>query len=416
MVKNYSDSSVLKNLDIGLLVAVVFLCVIGLVMVASSSMPRVPNEPWSFVTKQFMALGIGTVIALAVLHIPLKVFMNNRGKIILFAIVLLGLVLLVGTNVNGATRWIRFGGFNFQPAEAAKLAVVIFLSGYLAKFNDQLGESFGTIVRLILPFGAAGIFLLLEPDFGSVFVIIMISAGVLILAGAPWRYFLYIVLPLGLALFLAVYTSDYRMNRIYVFFDPWASPFGSGYQMVQALIASGSGGWTGLGLGNSIQKMLYLPDAHTDFIFSVYAEEFGFIGVVFLIGLYLWLTIRIFSIGRFASDKKLLFAANLCYGVAIWIMVQMGINIGGNLGLLPSKGLTLPFISYGGSSIIVFCIAIALVFRVYYEALMAPEPESAKEVDNSQAKDVSEDVQNDAKSEESKPKSKRSTTRRRKSA
>jgi len=218
-------------------------------------------------------------------------------------------------------------------------------------------------------------------------------------------------LPLAGILAFMVGISDYRMSRIFVFLDPWASQFGEGYQIVQAQIASGSGGWTGLGLGNSVQKMLYLPDAHTDFIFSVYAEELGFLGVVFLMGLYIWLISRIFYVGSLARAKGLVFGANLCYGVGLWIAIQMVINIGGNIGALPSKGLTLPFISYGGSSMIMYLVAIGLVLRVYYDASIAPMPEPA-----AQQGAETEAEKPSVKKTSQKPRSRTKPERKRKSA
>jgi len=235
------------------------------------------------------------------------------------------------------------------------------------------------VIRLALPFGLMAILLLLEPDYGSTFVIAIMITGMLLIAGAPWRYFVLTVLPMVSILVALVMTSEYRMARVSSFLDPWQDPFGAGYQLTQALIASGSGQWFGAGLGGSVQKMLYLPDAHTDFLFSIYGEEFGFIGVVFLILLYLAILYRMFRIGRKALEANHFFGGMICFGIGIWIILQAGINMGVNLGAFPTKGLTLPFMSYGGSSVLMMCIAVAVVFRVDYETRYYPKPKKETE-------------------------------------
>ncbi len=264
-----------------------------------------------------------------------------------------------------------------------KIAVVVFMAGYLDRHATAVRESFEAVIRLALPFGVMAILLLLEPDFGSTFVIAVIITGMLLIAGAPWRFFAMTVLPIGTLLVMMVITSPYRMARVTNFLDPWSDPFGHGYQLTQALIASGRGEWFGVGIGESVQKLLYLPDAHTDFLFSIYAEEFGLLGVAFLILLYLFILHRCFRIGGKAFDKQEYFGGLIAYGVGIWVVLQAMINMGVNLGLFPTKGLTLPLMSYGGSSVLILMAALGLVLRVDYETKQKPlsalEPEEARE-------------------------------------
>lgn len=358
-------------LDFWLVGALTILAALGLTMVLSTSgayAERVYGAPWNFVIRQGIAMGLGVVLLLGVMRVPVSWWAQRRGWLLLGALFLLVLVLVVGREVNGAKRWISLGFMNFQPAELAKLVTVIFMAGYLEKHLSSVRENFGAMVRLALPFGLMALLLLLEPDYGSIFVIMAVLTAMLLIAGAPWRYFVLTVAPMAAMLALLVVLSPYRMQRVISFLDPWADPFGSGYQLVQALIALGSGGWTGVGLGNSVQKLLYLPDAHTDFIFSIFGEEFGFIGVLALLGLYVFIVWRMFAIARTALAQDRLFSALLVFGIAVWFMLQALINMGVNLGLFPTKGLTLPFFSYGGSSVIIFAVAMGLVLRVDWES------------------------------------------------
>ncbi|WP_294946364.1 putative lipid II flippase FtsW [Sulfurivirga sp.] len=343
---------------------------LGLTMVLSASTAyaeRLYGSPWHFFIRQAfaMALGLGLMAAAAVT--PTEIWYRWRGRLLLGTLLLLVAVLIVGREVNGATRWISLGIMNFQPAELAKLVTVIFMAGYLARHLQTVREKFTGMLRLALPFGLMAFLLLQEPDYGSTFVIMAVLTAMLLIAGAPWRYFVLTVLPMATVLVLLVVMSPYRMARVTSFLDPWADPFGKGYQLVQALIALGSGGLTGVGLGRSVQKLLYLPDAHTDFLFSIYGEEFGFVGVVLLAGLYLFILWRVFAIGRAALVRDRLFQAQLAFGVGVWFMLQALINMGVNLGLFPTKGLTLPFFSYGGSSVLIFAIAFGIVLRVDWE-------------------------------------------------
>lgn len=371
-------------LDFVLLGLIGVLLVLGVTMVASSSVAISQvrfNDPNHYLLRQVMAIGIGAVAAAIVFRIPLTFWENQRGKLFLLAIFLLIAVLIFGREINGSKRWLPLGVMNFQPSEFMKLVVVIFMAGYLNKHVNAVKESFEAVLRLALPFGLMAILLLLEPDYGSTLVIAVLITGMLLVAGAPWRYFVLTVLPIVTVLGVLIVNSEYRMQRVATFLDPWQDPFGSGYQLTQALMALGSGDWLGSGLGASIQKLLYLPDAHTDFLFSIYAEEFGFIGVLALIILYLAILHRMFRMGHAAIKANLFFGGMIVYGVAIWIILQAGINIGVNLGAFPTKGLTLPFMSYGGSSVLIFSVALGLAFRVDYETRCHP-PEQPKDTDS----------------------------------
>lgn len=395
---------------VGLLTA---LLAIGLTMVASSSIAISQirfGHPDHYFYRQLFSMILGGVAAYIFFKIPLSFWEKHRGKIFIFAIFLLVLVLIFGREINGSKRWLPLVFINFQPSEFMKLAIVVFMAGYLDRHSSAVKESFEAVIRLALPFGLMAILLLMEPDYGSTFVIAVIITGMLLIAGAPWRYFVLTVLPMVTILVALVVTSKYRMARITSFLDPWQDPFGSGYQLTQALIASGSGNWFGAGLGASVQKMLYLPDAHTDFLFSIYAEEFGFIGVVVLIALYIAILYRLFRIGHKALQANHFFGGMVSYGIGIWVILQAGINIGVNLGAFPTKGLTLPFMSYGGSSVLLLFIAMAIVFRVDYETRFMPrEPKQPKQEDKNPDQ---EDTDSDNKSKAAKQKSR--TARRRK--
>lgn len=377
-------------MDFWLLGCILVLAGIGLTMVASSSIAISQerfDHPNHYFMRQAMAMGLGAIIAYGLFQIPLATWQKHRGKLFLFAIALLVAVLIFGREINGSKRWLPLVVMNFQPSEFMKMAVVIFMAGYLDRHADAVKESMSAVFRLALPFGLMAFLLLLEPDYGSTFVIAVMITGMLLIAGAPWRYFAFSVVPIIAILVFLVVTSEYRMARVTSFLDPWQDPFGKGYQLTQALIASGSGEWFGAGLGASVQKLLYLPDAHTDFLFSIYAEEFGFFGVLFLITLYLVITYRLFRVGRKAELANHFFGAMIAYGVGIWVILQAAINMGVNLGAFPTKGLTLPFMSYGGSSVLLFSAALAVVFRVDYESRFYPAEPKAPNFDEAEDKD-----------------------------
>ncbi len=368
--------------DYWLVGAVLVLIFLGLTMVLSSSVAISEHRFGSathYFVRQAIALGLGLVLALAAFKVPIHFWQTHRGKLFIFGLILLLLVLIFGREIGGAKRWLNLVVINFQPAELIKIAAIIFVAGYLHRHLSAVKEDFNAIMRLSLPFGLMALLLLLQPDYGTTLLIAAVVTGMLIISGAPWRYFVLTVVPVvGLLAALVLY-SPYRLARVLSFMDPWQDPFGTGYQLIQALIASGSGGFTGQGLGASIQKLLYLPDAHTDFLFSIFAEEFGFIGVLGLIALFAFVVWRMFVIATFAKQQNYGFGSLMVYGIAIWIAMQAMINMGVNLGLFPTKGLTLPFMSYGGSSLMMLCVAVALVLRVDYEARLKPNPHTEQE-------------------------------------
>jgi cell division protein FtsW len=304
-----------------------------------------------------------------VLLIPLQLWQRLSGLLLLAAFALLVLVLLpgIGREVNGSMRWIGFGAFNVQPSEIAKLFVVIYLAGYLVRRQAEVRESWAGFFKpfvVLLPM--AGL-LLLEPDFGATVVMMGAAAAMLFLGGVGLlRFGLMVALAVG-ALFVLVQTQEYRLQRLITFTDPWADQFGSGYQLTQALIAFGRGEWFGVGLGNSIQKQFYLPEAHTDFVFAVLAEELGMLGALVTVGLFAFVCVRALYIGLWAEKAKQFFAAYVAYGLAFLWIGQFLINVGVNVGLLPTKGLTLPFLSYGGSSLVICCVSLALLLRIEWE-------------------------------------------------
>lgn len=412
MFKELKQSSQKWPMDFWLLGLLTALIAIGLTMVASSSVAISQirfDSPNHYFYRQLFSMLLGAISAYIFFQIPLSFWEKHRGKIFIFAIILLVLVLIFGREINGSKRWLPLVVMNFQPSEFMKLAIVVFMAGYLDRHASAVKESFEAVIRLAIPFGLMAILLLMEPDYGSTLVIAVIITGMLLIAGAPWRYFVLTVLPMVTILVALVATSEYRMARISSFLDPWQDPFGSGYQLTQALIASGSGNWFGAGLGASVQKMLYLPDAHTDFLFSIFAEEFGFVGVVLLIILYLAILHRLFRIGHKAVAANHFFGGMVSFGIGIWIILQAGINIGVNLGAFPTKGLTLPFMSYGGSSVLLLSIAMAIVFRVDYETRFMPREPKPLDENKPDKKDATDDEDKSKKASK-----RRATPRRRK--
>jgi len=322
------------------------------------------DDPLHYLWRQLFSLGLGVLAAIIFVQFPLAFWRKRRGFLFLLGLGLLLLVLIFGREINGSQRWLPLGVMNFQVSEFMKMAVVLFMAGYLDRHGHAVRESYEAVFRLALPFGVMALLLLMEPDFGSTFVIAVILTGMLLIAGAPWRFFVITVLPIALLLITMVITSPYRLARVTNFLDPWSDPFGQGYQLTQALIASGRGEWLGVGLGESVQKLLYLPDAHTDFLFSIYAEELGLMGVIALVLLYAFILWRCFRIGRKSLEQQQVFGGLIAYGVGIWIALQAVTNMGVNLGLFPTKGLTLPLMSYGGSSVLMLLITLAIVIRV----------------------------------------------------
>lgn len=373
------DLSALKNIqfkpfkfDSSLLFCIASLISIGLVMVASSSMDFANanyNDPWFFIKKQVVFLLLGIIAALLVLSVPNEVWNKTSGILLLFSFGLLIAVLVpgVGKSVNGSQRWIDFGPIGIQASEIVKSCLIIYFASYLSRRNAEVRNSWFGFLKMNIVMGIVAVLLLLEPDFGSAVVICVTLCLMMFVAGIRvFRFFLLAVAGVGAMSMLAV-VSPYRWERILAFLDPWENQFDSGYQLVQSLIAFGRGEWFGLGLGNSLQKLFFLPEAHTDFIFAIYAEEFGLIGALILIAIFGLFIAKIFQAGNRAAERDNSFACYLCYGVGIMFAIQTFINMGVASGLMPTKGLTLPFISYGGSSLLITCILVAFVLRVDLE-------------------------------------------------
>jgi cell division protein FtsW len=370
------SSVVPARLDSQILLVYAALALIGLVMVTSASIgvaDQQMQDAFYFGKRQFLRLVMGVVLIAVAYRIPTRLWRQNGMVLMLSSIFLLALVLVpgVGRTVNGSTRWLDLVVFTVQVSEIAKLFLIIYLSGYLIRRSEEIKSgAMGFIKPMIILAVASGL-LLLEPDFGAAAVLLMTGLGMMFLGGVRfWHFLMFVLGTLSIMVLLAL-ASPYRMARITSFMDPWADPFNSGFQLTQSLIAIGSGGLFGAGLGGSIQKLFYLPEAHTDFLFAIYAEEMGFVGAVLLILLYAWFVLRCFQIGKTSLDLSRPFGAYLVYGVGLLISIQAVINIGVNMGALPTKGLTLPFISYGGNSILIMSFAVGLVLRVHYENSLA---------------------------------------------
>ncbi|AVT01580.1 putative lipid II flippase FtsW [Paracidovorax avenae] len=363
--------------DQALLWVVVALLAWGLVMVYSASiaMPDNPRfgkiAPTHFLMRHIFALGMGFVAALLAFQVPMSVWERVAPWLFVLSIVLLMAVLVphVGTVVNGARRWLSLGIMNFQPSELAKFAVLIYAADYMVR-KMEVKERF---FRAVLPMGVAvavvGVLLLAEPDMGAFMVIAIIAMGILFLGGVNARMFFLIAAVLVFAFAVMVMGSPWRRERIFAYLDPFseAHALGKGYQLSHSLIAIGRGEIFGVGLGGSVEKLHWLPEAHTDFLLAVIGEEFGLVGVLVVIALFFWMTRRIMHIGRQAIALDRVFAGLVAQGVAIWMGFQAFINMGVNLGALPTKGLTLPLMSFGGSAILMNLVAIAVVLRVDYE-------------------------------------------------
>lgn len=347
----------------------------GLVMVYSASIDIAEanrmsgHNPMFFLRRHFVFLVMGGAAAYFVFKVPMLQWQKYAPWLFVAGLVLLALVLIpgVGRNVNGSQRWLPLGLLNLQPSELMKLAAVLYAADYTvrkAALMHSVKQGFAPMLIAMLFTGAL---LLREPDFGAFVVIIAIAMSILFLGGLNLKIFGVLLVGLVLGFIGLIWSSPYRLQRIVGFLDPWADPYGKGYQLSHALIAFGRGQWTGLGLGGSVEKLFYLPEAHTDFLLAVIAEELGFIGVAAVIGLFAALVIRAFQIGRMAAKLERHFCALTAMGIGVWLGVQACINIGVNVGLLPTKGLTLPFLSFGGSGIVANCMAVAILLRVDYE-------------------------------------------------
>lgn len=348
---------------------------LGLVMVYSASIAiaeadkAVGHQSTYYLIRQSIFIVLGLMVGAVSFQIPVAWWQKMAPYLFLLGLFLLVLVLIpgVGRNVNGSQRWLSLFVINLQPSELVKLFAAMYVADYAVRKAPQMDS----IVRGFLPMAAVmvlvGFLLLREPDFGAFAVIAAISISILWLGGINVKIFIALLALLPVAIYVLIVSSPYRMQRVIGFMDPWADPYGKGYQLSHALIAFGRGEWFGVGLGASVEKLLYLPEAHTDFLLAVIAEELGFVGVLTVLGLFSWIVIRAFGIGKEAVANERYFAALLAQGLGVWIGAQAIINIGVNMGVLPTKGLTLPLLSFGGSGILANCIAMAVLLRIDFE-------------------------------------------------
>ena len=350
----------------------VFLMLYGLVMIGSASLEigvKTYGNPFFLLTRHSIYLLVSGAAALVAISVPIQRWQKYDAALLAVSFLLLMVVLVpgIGKEVNGATRWVALGPFSLQGSEFVKLFVTIYMAGYLVRRKEEIETSLSGFAKPLVVLTLIVFLLLGQPDFGAAIVIISAAIGMIFLAGVPYRFFLPLVALCVSSIALIATLTPYRLARLLAFADPWEHQFDSGYQLTQALIAFGRGEWIGLGLGNSIQKLFFLPEAHTDFLFSIVAEEMGIIGAGLVILLFAGLVIRGLAIGNAARRQELPFHAYLAYGLSLIIGIQASINLGVNLGILPTKGLTLPFMSYGGNSLIVSCMMVALILRIDYE-------------------------------------------------
>ncbi|MHB1947504.1 MAG: putative lipid II flippase FtsW [Gammaproteobacteria bacterium] len=362
--------------DRWLIIIVLSLVGLGLLMVASASIETSDHqlhEPFHYFYRQLIFLIIGILFGSVVVQFEVSIWEKIGGVLLLTTMLMLALVLIpgIGHAANGSARWIGVGPFRVQVSELAKFSVVIYMAGYLVRRHDEVETQLSGFLKPMGLLIVLAVLLLKEPDFGATAVIMATALGMMFLAGMQLRHFALLLLLVLTALAILAISEPYRLKRLTTFTDPWANPFDSGYQLTQSLIAFGRGGWFGVGLGKSIQKLFYLPEAHTDFLFAVIAEELGLVGMLAVIGLFTFLVLRVFYIGRQAQQLGQHYAGFAAYGFALWIAIQFTVSIGVNSGVLPTKGLTLPLVSYGGSSMIINCIVIALILRIDYENRMS---------------------------------------------
>ncbi|MBV53066.1 MAG: putative lipid II flippase FtsW [Coxiellaceae bacterium] len=360
-------------LDHWILAPAVLLMFLGLLMVASASMvisDQSYGQPFHFLMRQSIYYLMGIFMVIIAIRIPIDVWLKYDRVLIAIGLILLVLVLIpgIGRHVNGSRRWLNLGIVTLQVSEFLKLASILYLAHYLERFNDRIRTEIRGFIIPMLVLSVMGILLLMEPDFGAVSVLTVTFLSLLFIAQVRLLPFVLLFIFVASVLVLLAVSSPYRLERIVSFMHPWSNAYGSGYQLTQSLIAFGRGGWFGVGLGNSVQKLFYLPEAHTDFIFAVLGEELGLLGELALLLTYCVLVGRLFVLAQRELRSGRLFRGYLVHGFGICLSVQCMINLGVNIGLLPTKGLTLPFISYGGSSILVNCFIIGILLRVSHEA------------------------------------------------
>jgi cell division protein FtsW len=360
------------QLDPWLIGAVACLLCLGLIMVTSASITTADREmgrPLYYLFRQSAYAGAGLAAALFFYFVPLRVWERSGTLPLIAAGLLLAAVLIpgVGREVNGSTRWLPLGPLNLQVSEPARLLILIYVSGFVARHGRELAETLAGFLKPVGVVALASVLLLLEPDFGAAVVLLATCLAVLFVGGVKLRYFGAMAAAVVLVMGALALASPYRMRRLTAFLDPWADPFDAGFQLTQSLIAIGRGEWLGVGLGGSVQKLFYLPEAHTDFVFAVYAEELGLLGVIALLALYAIVVWRTFRIAARCIGAGRTFAGCLTFGLGTWLGAQSVVNMAVNMGIAPTKGLTLPLLSFGGSSLVVCCAAIGLIARAHAE-------------------------------------------------
>ncbi len=362
-----------EEMDRLLIVVVGALLSLGMLMVLSASITaadRDMGEPFYYLWRQTVYLGLGLAAGLVCLWVPMRLWERSSVILLVLAYLLLIAVLIpgIGREVNGSTRWLPLGPVNLQVSEPARLLILMFVAAYVARRSEELATTAAGFFKPVGLVIVACALLLMEPDFGAATVLLATTMAVLFAGGVRIRYFLMLLAPAVASMALLALTSPYRLRRLTAFLDPWADPYDSGFQLTQSLIAIGRGEVTGVGLGGSVQKLFYLPEAHTDFVFAVFAEEFGLLGVVALIALYGVLVWRVLAVSSRCASDGALFPACLTFGLGAWLGAQAMVNIGVNMGLLPTKGLTLPLMSFGGSSLIICCAAVGIILRADLES------------------------------------------------
>ncbi|MBD3640876.1 MAG: putative lipid II flippase FtsW [Marinobacter sp.] len=356
-----------------LVISAAALLVVGVVMISSASMDMATEtmgNSYHYVIRQLLFAALGCVMALVAVNVPVAWWERSGWLLLGLGLLVLVLVLTpMGRTVNGSTRWIPFGLFNVQVSEVAKLCLIAYLAGYVVRRRDELLNTWPGFLKPLVVLGVASVLLVIQPDFGATVVLVTAAAGMIFLSGVRLTRFVPLIAILVALGSVLVLTQPYRLKRVVSYLDPWKDQFDSGYQLTQSLIAFGRGEWAGVGLGNSIQKLFYLPEAHTDFIFAIIAEEFGLLGSLLVLALFTVLVVSGFVIARRAEKAAMPFGACFAYGLTLLIGLQAGINMAVSTGLLPTKGLTLPLVSYGGSSLMITCVCIGVLARIEMERL-----------------------------------------------
>ncbi|WP_199610712.1 cell division protein FtsW [Flocculibacter collagenilyticus] len=368
-----ADNNDTNLYDRSLVFSAFTLMLIGLVIVSSASMPvaeRLFGNSMQIMFKHMVFMVLGLVAALVTLQFPMEWWKKYNAFLLLVGLVLLITVLIIGKNVNGSTRWIVLGPINIQSAEPAKLFYFSYLAGYMVRRHGEVIDNLKGFIKPLVVFFILALLLLLQPDLGTVVVMLVATVGLLFLAGAKLWQFFGLMITGTIAVITLIIIEPYRVRRVISFWDPWQDQFGSGYQLTQSLMAYGRGDWFGQGLGNSVQKLEYLPEAHTDFVFAILAEEVGFIGVICVLALLMFLVVKAMLIGKRALETGKAYEGYFAYAIGIWFSFQTAVNVGASAGILPTKGLTLPLVSYGGSSLIIMCIATAVIIRIDHELRM----------------------------------------------